>query len=61
MRRGGRNAENYSVLVRYQMADGTKDELNAIGKLPDGIGSDTAAVHLKMERERRPMVCGQVR
>jgi hypothetical protein len=48
--RGGRNAEKYSVLVRYEMNPGTRDALVAAGKEPGEIGQDLNAVHLKMER-----------
>ncbi|WP_433230023.1 polymorphic toxin-type HINT domain-containing protein [Micromonospora sp. CA-248260] len=49
-RRGGRNAEKYSVLVQYDMQPGTRDALIAAGKLPGDIGQDIRSVHLKMER-----------
>ncbi len=49
-RRGGRNAEKYAVLVRYEMQPGTRDALVAAGKLPNDIGQDLNAVHLKTER-----------
>ncbi|MGW2046970.1 ricin-type beta-trefoil lectin domain protein [Streptomyces sp. NPDC001858] len=49
-RRGGRNAEKYTVLVRYEMSPGTRDALIAAGKSPDEIGQDVNAVHLKSER-----------
>ena len=48
--RGGRNADNYTVLVRYEMATGTRDALIAAGKRPENIGQDINAIHLKMER-----------
>jgi hypothetical protein len=50
VRRGGRNAEKYSVLVRYEMEPGTRDALIAAGKEPGEIGQGLNAVHLKMER-----------
>ncbi|GGM19757.1 DNRLRE domain-containing protein [Micromonospora yangpuensis] len=49
-RRGGRNAEKYSVLVQYDMQPGTRDALIGAGKLPGNIGQDVRSVHLKMER-----------
>jgi RHS repeat-associated protein len=48
--RGGPNADKYSVLVRYEMAPGTRDALIAAGKSPEDIGQDLNAVQLKMER-----------
>ncbi|RAG82056.1 hypothetical protein DN069_29625 [Streptacidiphilus pinicola] len=49
-RRGGRNAEKYTILMRYEMAPGTRDAMVAAGKLPEDIGSDINAIHLKSER-----------
>ncbi|WP_435192926.1 polymorphic toxin-type HINT domain-containing protein [Streptomyces sp. NRRL F-5630] len=49
-RKGGRNAEKYTVLVRYEMSPGTRDALIAVGKSPGEIGHDVNAVHLKSER-----------
>jgi RHS repeat-associated protein len=49
-RRGGRNAEKYTVLVRFEMSPGTRDALIAAGKRPGEIGQDVNAVHLKSER-----------
>jgi hypothetical protein len=48
--RGGRNAEKYTVLVRYEMSPGTRDALIAAGKEPAEIGNDINSVHLKSER-----------
>ncbi|GAA2849888.1 hypothetical protein Acy02nite_00040 [Actinoplanes cyaneus] len=48
--RGGRNADKYTALVRFEMAPGTRDALIAAGKKPEEIGQDINAVHLKMER-----------
>ena len=41
-RRGGRNAQKYTHLVRYEMAPGTRDALIAAGR---GSGDNIAAVH----------------
>ncbi|SCG06746.1 hypothetical protein GA0115259_110542 [Streptomyces sp. MnatMP-M17] len=49
-RRGGRNAEKYTVLVRYEASPGTRDALTSIGKTAGDIGQDINAVHLKSER-----------
>lgn len=49
-RRGGRNAEKYTVLVRFEMSPGTRDALIAAGKRPGEIGQDVNAVHLKSGR-----------
>ncbi|MEU0103547.1 polymorphic toxin-type HINT domain-containing protein [Streptomyces sp. NPDC006267] len=49
-RRGGRNADKYTVLVRFEMSPGTRDALIAAGKRPGEIGQDVNAVHLKSER-----------
>ncbi|MFI7455511.1 DNRLRE domain-containing protein [Nonomuraea sp. NPDC049714] len=49
-RKGGRNADKYVVLVRYEMAPGTRDALIAASKTPDQIGQDPNSVHLKSER-----------
>ncbi|QRF06122.1 hypothetical protein G9U55_08525 [Streptomyces koyangensis] len=49
-RRGGRNAEKYTVLVRFEMSPGTRDALIAAGKRTGEIGQDVNAVHLKSER-----------
>ncbi|MGW2263742.1 hypothetical protein [Streptomyces koyangensis] len=49
-RRGGRNAEKYTVLVRFEMSPGTRDALIAAGKRPGEIGRDVNAVHLKSGR-----------
>ncbi len=49
-RRGGRNADKYTVLVRFEMSPGTRDALIAAGKSPGEIGQDVNAVHLKSER-----------
>ncbi|MCE7078731.1 HINT domain-containing protein [Streptomyces sp. ST2-7A] len=49
-RKGGRNAEKYTVLVRFEMSPGTRDALIAAGKNPNEIGQDINAVHLKSER-----------
>ncbi|SCD50642.1 intein C-terminal splicing region [Streptomyces sp. TverLS-915] len=49
-RKGGRNAEKYTVLVRYEMSPGARDALIAVGKSPGEIGHDVNAVHLKSER-----------
>ncbi|MER6786184.1 RHS repeat-associated core domain-containing protein [Streptomyces sp. NPDC000658] len=49
-RKGGRNAEKYTVLVRFEMSPGTRDALITAGKNQDEIGQDINAVHLKSER-----------
>ncbi len=48
--RGGRNAEKYTVLVRYEMSSDVLDALIAAGKRPNEIGHDLNAIHLKIER-----------
>ncbi|MER5333983.1 ricin-type beta-trefoil lectin domain protein [Micromonospora sp. NPDC002717] len=50
-RKGGRNAEKYTVLVRYEMSSGTRDALISAGKPGAEIGKDPNYVHLKLERE----------
>ncbi|MEU6854033.1 DUF6531 domain-containing protein [Actinacidiphila alni] len=65
-RRGGRNAQKYTHLVRYQMQPGTRDALiaaargsgdnieairEAYGLHLDEIGQSLDFVHLKLERE----------
>jgi hypothetical protein len=50
VRRGGRNADKYTALMRYDMAPGTSDALTAAGKSPRDIGYDLDAVHMKVER-----------
>ncbi|WP_162890457.1 DNRLRE domain-containing protein [Streptomyces olivoreticuli] len=49
-RKGGRNAEKYTILVRFEMQSGTRDALISAGKTPGEIGKDINAVHLKSER-----------
>ncbi|WP_371669795.1 DUF6531 domain-containing protein [Streptomyces sp. NBC_00289] len=64
-RRGGRNAQKYTHLVRYEMKPGTRDALIAAGRGSgdnitaireayglhlDEIGESTEFVHVKMER-----------
>lgn len=46
----GRNADKYAVLVRNEMAPGTRGALIAAGKTPNQIGQDPNSVHLKSER-----------
>jgi RHS repeat-associated protein len=50
VRRGGRNAEKYPILVKFEMQPGTRDALIAAGKSSDEIGQDLSAIHLKTER-----------
>jgi hypothetical protein len=40
----------HAVLVRYEVQPGTRDAPIAAGKLPDDVGQDLNAVHLKTER-----------
>ena len=49
LRGGGRKAKQYTVLVRYEMARGTRAALTAAGRRPGEIGHDLDVVHLKME------------
>ncbi|MGW0881758.1 polymorphic toxin-type HINT domain-containing protein [Streptomyces sp. NPDC002671] len=49
-RRGGRNADKYTILVRFEMSPGTREALISAGKTPGEIGQDINAVHLKSER-----------
>ncbi|MGW5938065.1 hypothetical protein ACWIG3_31235 [Streptomyces celluloflavus] len=49
-RKGGRNADKYTALVRFEMTPGTRSALISSGKSPDRIGRDVGAVHLKSER-----------
>lgn len=49
-RKGGRNTEKYTVLVRYEVSPSTRDVLISAGKTPGEIGQDVNAVHLKSER-----------
>ncbi|WEH33856.1 hypothetical protein PZB75_11025 [Streptomyces sp. AM 4-1-1] len=49
-RRGGRNADKYTALVRFEMSPGARDALVSAGKTPGEIGQDINAVHLKSER-----------
>ncbi|MFF2920975.1 hypothetical protein ACFVTP_00940 [Streptomyces celluloflavus] len=47
---GGRNAGEYTALVRFEMTPGTRSALISSGKTPDKIGRGVGTVHLKSER-----------
>ncbi|MEU2790954.1 hypothetical protein [Streptomyces sp. NPDC007100] len=49
-RRGGKESEKCTALVRFEMAPGARGKLIATGKRPGEISQDVSAVHLKSER-----------